>query len=354
MKTASFDFDMGLNPMPTDPVELRGRDRTDGRMVVLDRSKDAIEHKIFSDIYDYFRAGDLLVLNDSYMLSNTLQFTTAGQAATVIVYGHESDGTCMVELRPRELAKIGLELQSTDDEQLTCSLLASYPNHIWKAKFEPAARLMQTLESYGTRSDETVPLNPKCWQENRGAYRSVYAKAPGSLEIPSAGLHFSAQLLGRISAKGVELAYITLHVGATEVLAVRHIDAEHIENHQVKEEFFDVGAEAAAKISRALAEGRRIFAVGTTVVRTLESLVADGPSNDVIPPQSGWTGLYIYPGYQFKIVDALLTNLHRPRSSHIVLTAAIAGKDLVMRSYDEILSAGGYEFDMFGDSMLIV
>ncbi|NHZ94238.1 S-adenosylmethionine:tRNA ribosyltransferase-isomerase [Massilia sp. CCM 8734] len=354
MKTTSFDFEMGSHTMPTDPVELRGRERTDGRMIVLDRGKNAIEHRIFSDIYDYFRAGDLLVLNDSYMLSNTLQFTCGGQAATVIVYGHESDHSCMVEVRPRELAKAGLELRSVDDEQLSCTLLASYPDHIWKAKFEPTARLIRTLEGHGTRSDETVPLNPSHWQENPAAYRSVYAKSPGSLEIPSAGLHFSTGLLDRIAAKGVEFAYVTLHVGSTEVLAVRHIDAEHVEDHRVREEFFDVQGESAAKISRALAEGRRIVAVGTTVVRTLESLAASGPTNQVIMPQSGWTGLYIYPGYHFKIVDALLTNLHRPRSSHIVLTAAFAGQELLMRGYDELLSVGGYEFDMFGDSMLIV
>lgn len=354
MKTASFHFEMGSNAMPTDPVELRGRQRTDGRMIVLDRGRNTIEHRVFSDIDEYFRPGDLLVLNDSYLLSNTLQFACGGQAAVVIVYGHEPDGSCMVEVRPHELAQAGLELRSIDDEQLTCTLLAPQPDHVWKAKFEPFARLMPALESHGTRSDETVPLNPTHWEDNRAAYRSVYAKVPGSLEIPSAGLHFSTSLLEQLVAKGVELAYITLHVGSTELLAVRHIDAEHVEDHRVREEFFDVPPGSADKISRALAEGRRIFAVGTTVVRTLESLAVDGPPDKAVKPQSGWTGLYIYPGYHFRIVDALLTNLHRPRSSHIVLTAAFAGQELVMRSYDELLRVGGYEFDMFGDSMLIV
>ena len=138
----------------------------------------------------------------------------------------------------------------------------------------------------------------------------------------------------------------------TEVLAVRHIDKENVEDHQVRQEFFQVDVQAAAQITQARREGRRIVAVGTTVVRTLESLV--GREDDApIAAQSGWTGLYIYPGFQFKFVDALLTNLHRPRSSHLVLTAALAGQDLLMRSYEEVLRDGGYEFDMFGDSMFI-
>ena len=150
------------------------------------------------------------------------------------------------------------------------------------------------------------------------------------------------------------MAYITLHVGVTEVLAVRHISAEEIENHKVNSEYFEVGDTAATQINRARAEGRRIIAIGTTVMRTLESLTVNKETQTTVEAQAGWTDLYIYPGFSFKVVDVLLTNLHRPRSSHIVLTAAFAGKDFVMRSYDEITEKGGYEFDMFGDSMLIV
>jgi S-adenosylmethionine:tRNA ribosyltransferase-isomerase len=147
-------------------------------------------------------------------------------------------------------------------------------------------------------------------------------------------------LLTRIVDKGVELAYVTLHVGATEVLAVRHISAEEVENHKVRSEFFEVGAEASTQINRALTEKRRIIAVGTTVMRTLESLAVHNELKAPIRPQTAWTDLYIYPGFQFKVVDVLLTNLHRPRSSHIVLTAAFAGKDFVMRSYARDLGEG--------------
>ncbi|KAF8415877.1 putative S-adenosylmethionine/tRNA-ribosyltransferase-isomerase [Tirmania nivea] len=354
MKTDDFDFRTDSTVMPTDPVELRGRRRDSGKMIVLDRSLATIEHTVFSSIYDYLRPGDLMVLNDSYMLSNTLCFWHNDEAACVIVYGHEPDGTSIVEIRSEQQLTPGLILTSTDDGQLTCMLVAPQPDQLWKAKFDPAERLVPALDRYGRRSDETVPLNPTYWQTTPEAFRSVYAKAPGSLEIPSAGLHFSTELLTLIAAKGVEIAYVTLHVGATEILAVRHISEAEIENHKVRSEYFDVGAEAAAQINRAFAEKRRVIAVGTTVMRTLESLALHNEPKTAIQAQAGWTDLYIYPGFQFKVVDGLLTNLHRPRSSHIVLTAAFAGKDIVMRSYAEIIERGGYEFDMFGDSMLIL
>ncbi|MCJ1468353.1 hypothetical protein MMC07_006981 [Pseudocyphellaria aurata] len=355
MKTEEFDFNVDSRVMPNDPVELRGKTRDSGRMVVLDRSTSKIEHTVFTSICDYFRRGDLLVLNDSYMLSNTLRFQSATESTQVIVYGYESDGSTIVEVRSEQLSvQPGLTLTSTDNDRLTCTVLEPQPDQLWKARMEPMELLMPTLDQYGERTDETVPLNPTQWKNTPQAYRSVYAKAPGSLEIPSAGLHFSQELLSQAAAKGVEMAYITLHVGAIEVLAVRHISAEEIENHKVRSEYFEVGEKTATQINRTRAEKRRVIAVGTTVMRTLESLAINKAANTTVKAQAGWTDLYIYPGFDFKVVDVLLTNLHRPRSSHIVLTAAFAGKELVMRSYDEITEKGGYEFDMFGDSMLIV
>lgn len=356
MKTAEFDFNAESISMPNDPVELRGKKRDSGRMIVLDRATSKIDHSLFTSICDYFRPGDLLVLNDSYMLSNTLGFRTSNGSTQVTVYGHQADGTMIVEIRSKELSAMpGLILTSTNDDRLTCHLIESQPDRLWRAKFEPMELLVPTLDQHGERVDEKVHLDPGRWKSSPQAYRSVYAKAPGSLEIPSAGLHFSQELLSQAVAKGVEMAYITLHVGATEVYAVRHISAEEIENHKVRSEYFEVSERTVTQINRARAEGRRIIAVGTTVMRTLESLtVHHKKKSSPVKAQTGWTDLYIYPGFDFKIVDVLLTNLHRPRSSHIVLTAAFAGKDFVMRSYDEITENGGYEFDMFGDSMLIV
>lgn len=354
MKTDDFDFGLDRNAMPTDPAELRGRRRDSGKMIVLDRAAATIEHTVFSTISDHLHPGDLLVFNDSYMLSNTLSFQHADESAHVIVYGHEPDGTNIVELRSSLSPKAGLTLTSTDEDRLTCTLLAPQPDRLWRARFEPAEELARVLDRYGWRCDDELQLNPAYWSTRRDAYRSVYAKKPGSLEIPSAGLHFSADVLKEIAEKGVEFAYVTLHVGATEILAVRHISEDEIEHHKVRPEYFEVGAEAAEQINRARAEKRRIIAIGTTAMRTLESLAAPGEPGAALRAQAGWTELYIYPGFEFKIADGLLTNLHRPRSSHIVLTAAFAGKDLLMRGYAEILEMGEYEFDMFGDSMLIL
>lgn len=357
MKTADFEFSLDSKVMPHDPVELRGRTRDSGRMVVLDRSISKIEHTEFSSIADYFRPGDLLVLNDSYILSNTLWFQHGENPLQVTVYGHEPDGTTIVKLQSSEqlgLFEPGRTMISLNDDRLSCSLLEHQPDGLWKAQFNPSQLLLQVLDQYGARLDETIHLNPTYWKETPEAYRSVYAQKPGSLDIPSAGLHLSRELLAHISAKGVEIAYITLHVGVTETLAIRHISEEEIENHKVGSEYFDVSQRTAAQLNHARAEGRRVIAVGTTVMRTLETISHDMGRKAAIKPQEGWTDLYIYPGFKFNAVDVLLTNLHRPRSSHIVLTAAFAGTDLVMRSYDEISEMGCYEFDMFGDCMLIM
>lgn len=355
MRTQEFDFQWDPAAMPRDPVQLRGKSRESGKMLVLDRSTDTTDHTTFSNICDYFRDGDLLVLNDSYMLSNTLKFRAHDTVVHVTVYGHEPDNTAIVSIEPSQpWIAPGLSLSSVDEPNLVCDLLEPQPDGLWKARYEPIELLMPTLELYGHRLDETVPLDAGHWKNSRKEYRSVYAKTPGSLEIPSAGLHFSKAILGRAADKGVEIAYITLHVGATETLAVRHISAEDIEDHKVRSEYFEVGETAAAQLSRARADGRRVIAVGTTVMRTLETLAAGRGRAAPLSARRGWTDLYIYPGFAFGAVDALLTNLHRPRSSHIVLTAAFAGKDFVARSYQEIIERGNYEFDMFGDSMLIV
>ncbi|THC95661.1 hypothetical protein EYZ11_004874 [Aspergillus tanneri] len=340
--------------MPHDPIELRGKARDSGRMIVLNRSTSNIEHAVFSSIADYFRPGDLLVLNDSYMLSNTLWFQHGGESLQITVYGHEPDGTTIVELKLSEdQCEAGQVLTSLDDARITCTLLEHQPDKLWKAQFNPSELLLPTLDQYGARLDETIHLNPVHWKSTPEAYRSLYAKKPGSLEIPSAGLHFSHELLAQISAMGVEIAYITLHVGATEIFAVRHISEEEIEKHKVRSEYYEVSQRTAGQLNKARAEGRRVVAVGTTVMRTLETITREMGRQTIIKPQYGWTDLYIYPGFKFNAVDVLLTNLHRPRSSHIVLTAAFAGTDFVMRSYDEISEKGGYEFDMFGDFSLL-
>jgi len=354
MKTSEFEFAVGPNATPAEPPERRGRTRDSGRLVVLDRAAGTVSHDMFPDILEHLRAGDLLVLNDSYILPDTLSFRAEGESVELTVHGHEPDGTSIVEIRRNRRPGPGLVLSSVDDGELSCTVLASLPDRLWRVQFAPAGRLVPALERHGRRADSSIAPGRMQPPAGPSSYCSVYARTPGSLEIPSAGLHFSIDLLEAIVRKGVETAFVTLHVGASEVFTARHIQKDDVEDHRMRAEYFEVGAEAAAQIDRARTEGRRIVAAGTTVIRTLETLALGVPRTTPLRARSGWTDLYIYPGFRFGIVDALLTNLHRPRSSHIVLTAAFAGTDLVMRGYAEIAEMGGYEFDMFGDSMLIV
>lgn len=364
MKTAQFQFEFDAASVPRLPAELRGAHRGNGRMIVLERRRGTTTHARFSAIEDYLRAGDLLVLNDSYVLPNTLRFHHGAVLAWLTLCGYQPDGTGLASIKWEEPLVEGMTLQSSDDEQFSCTLRARDSAGFWQVAFEPAEALVSMLERYGVRigalPNQRLGGRPAAWGELSSwrtapaAYRSVYARVPGSLQIPSAGLHFSESILASLSKRGIEIAYITLHVGASELLPARRIREEHIEDHRVGAEFFEVGSTAAAQIRGARAQGRRIIAVGTTVMRTLETLAAGMPAGSELAARAGWTDLYIYPGFEFKIVDALLTNLHRPCSTHLVLTAAFAGYDLIMKSYAEMIAAGGYEFDMFGDSMLIV
>lgn len=358
MRTEDFDFKLDPAIVPHDPVELRGKTRDGGKMVVLDRSGAKIEHTLVSTICDYFRPGDLLVLNDSYMLLNTLEFKHGDETARVSVYGYEPDNICVVGIEAEELlVKTGLVFTSMDNNMLTLHIQEPHPDHpeqLWRANFEPFDLLVSTLEQHGQRLDKFSLLHTTYWKIAPQAYRSVFAKKPGSLQIPSAGLHLSKESLAQATAKGVEIAYITLHVATAGSLMDRKIDEENIEDHKVGSEYFEVSEKAAAQISQAKAEGRRVIAIGTTVLRTLESLVDGKEPGAAFQAKSAWTDLYIYPGFDFKVADMLLTSLHHPRSSHLVLVAAFGGKDLALRGYSEITDKGGYEFDSFGDCMLIV
>ncbi|VVE59522.1 S-adenosylmethionine:tRNA ribosyltransferase-isomerase [Pandoraea sputorum] len=357
MKTKLFDFDVSSRVMPDAPLSLRGKSRDDGRLVVLDRAADHIAHSHFPAILDYLHAGDLLVFNDSYVLPNALLFRAGQQQVPIIVHGSEPGGVHVIDVQSALSLPPGALLACAHNPALLAQLLSRQADGLWRARLSSSELLMSALEHHGSRQEGTdndgICTAPELWHGAPEHFRSVYARTPGSLDIPSAGLHFSLELLDRIRRKGVEIAYITLHVGVTETFAVRHISADEVENHAVKAEYFNVTPVAATQIGRALREQRRIIAVGTTVMRTLESLEVD-PQHGTVRAQSGWTDLYIYPGFSFRLVGALLTNLHQPRSSHIVLTSAFAGTDLTLRSYHEILNIGSYEFDMYGDSMLIV
>ena len=184
-------------------------------------------------------------------------------------------------------------------------------------------------------------------------YRNVYAREPGSLEIPSAGLHFTEEMLARLVGGGVSVVALTLHLGLTELHEYRHIAEEDVEDHRVGAEWYRVKPEAARAINRARRRGGRVVAVGTSVVRALETVAEETKTGARVRAQEGWTELYIYPGHRYKVVDAMLTNLHEPRSSHLLLVAAFAGKEFTLDAYRELVRSR-YRFDLFGDSMLLL
>lgn len=229
---------------------------------------------------------------------------------------------------------------------------------MWLAQITAAsheASLAELLERHGGRH---AP-NLAALEERRQSYQNVYACTPGSLEVPSAGLHFTPELLANLKDAGVVVAPITLHVGLTEMLAYRHIQTAQVEDHAVAAEWYEVPPATARAINAARRRGNRVMAVGTTVVRTLET-VAREPRGGVrdgrvatVAARRGWTDLYLHPGHRFKVVDLMLTNLHQPRSSHLVLVAAFAETALVTRAYRELIRAR-YSFDLFGDSMLVI
>ncbi len=361
MKTTEFDFDASNIIMPDIPNDMRGKRRDHGRMVVLDRKKKLVEHKRFDQIVEYLRSGDILVLNNSRVLPNFLDGYLDGAPITLILQGRCAT-SWITAIEPDERAYDGARITDIGENKLTAVLstskdnmggLAIDPNcplrNVWSIRFEPEEGLIPALLSSGKRLDEL-----KQYTENPDAYAAVYADKPGSCEIPTAGLHFTKELLDHIKTKGVTIVPITLHVGMSEVLTFRHIESEEIEDHRVSSEWYEVSEATARAINEARKKGGRVIAVGTTVVRTLETITQQSPSGySTVHPGEGWTSLYIYPGYSYKCVDVMLTNLHLPRSSHIVLVSAFCGKDFVMKSYEEILDHR-YEFDMFGDSMLIV
>ncbi|OJZ79892.1 hypothetical protein ASPFODRAFT_518954 [Aspergillus luchuensis CBS 106.47] len=330
MKIEELDYTLDRSAMPHDPVELRGQRRDSGKLIVLDRSAANVEHSVFSNVIDYFRPGDLLVLNDSYLLPNSLWFQYGEESTQLTVSGLEPDGSTIIAVKTdKPWVQPGITLVSTNDSQLSCTLLETEPGNLWKAKFEPLDLLTPALEQHGQRLNDGIHIKQEHLQNQPQAYRSVFAKVPGSLQIPSAGLHFSRDLIAQAIAKGVGVAHITLHVGATEIFLSRVINEGDVANHKVRSEYFKLGEKAAAQINQARSEGRRVIAIGTTVIRTLESVARNDNPGGAIMPQEGWTDLYIYPGFGFKVVDVLLTNLHAPRSTHLVLAAAFAGLGLV-------------------------
>lgn len=347
MKTAEFDFRVPERLIPNSPPELRGERGDRARMVVLHRESETVEHSRFDRLGSYLDPGDVLVVNDTVMVHDQLEGRSSRGAMRLILFGHHADGWHAM-VKPATRAARGLVIRFGGYE-LRARLVKRTIGDLWLVDFEHDGDFYELLARHGERNMQIY----KALQDRLDTYRNVYAREPGSLEIPSAGLHFTNELLDRLKASGVEVVAITLHIGLTELSEYRHVQEEDVEDHHVGQEWYRVKASAARTINEARRRGNRIFAVGTSVVRTLETVARDTRAGTRVSHGRGWTDLFIYPGHRYRMVDAMLTNLHEPRSSHLMLVSAFAGKDFTMRTYRELVRER-YRFDVFGDSMLLL
>ena len=317
--------------------------RDSSRLLVYDRAADRVEHKVFKNVIEYLQKGDVLVINNTKVLPARLYaHTENGGAVEVLLLKRLEKDTWEVLVKPGRKCTVGKKLIISNELSLTVQSITDSGERI--VKFFYNGVFEEILDRVGS-----MPLPPyiKSKLKDKNRYQTVYAKRDGSAAAPTAGLHFTPQLLQRVKDKGVEIAEVLLHVGLG---TFRPVKEEIITDHKMHSEYFEVGEEAAEIISRAKREGRRVIAVGTTSVRTLES-VAD--ENGQIKPCSGNTQIFIYPPYKFKCVDGLITNFHLPESTLIMLVAALCGREKILQLYETAVREK-YRFFSFGDAMLVL
>ena len=315
--------------------------------MVVDRSDGSTCHKRFDDLPDYLRQGDLLVFNDSRVIPARLygKRTATGGKVEVLLLSRLSAGVWRSLVRPGRRMRAGDRfVVSRDGVKIDGEILAVEPS---------GARTVRLSDDSKLDEVGVVPLPPyiRSPLEDPERYQTVYARADGSVAAPTAGLHFTEGLLERVRAKGVETAFVTLHVGWD---SFRPVQTEDVRSHRMHTEYWELGEAAADAINGTRADGRRVVSVGTTVVRLLEQAAASSSDGDGrLMPGSGQADLFIVPGYEFRIVDALVTNFHLPRSSLLMLTSAFAGRELLFRTYQEAIEER-YRFYSFGDAMVVV
>jgi S-adenosylmethionine:tRNA ribosyltransferase-isomerase len=366
MKTEEFDYHLPKELIAQSPIEPRDA----SRLMVLDRKTGTIEHKTFHDLADYLAAGDVLICNESRVIPARLfgrKLPTGGKVEMLLV-AKRGEEVWEVLTKGRKV-RVGTRIELNRDEGEAEGAEGIVGEVIGQAG--EGARLIEFEVPIEPLLDElgVVPLPPYIHEplEEPERYQTIYARVKGSVAAPTAGLHFTPELMKDLEAKGVEFAFVTLHIGLDTFRPVR---TENVEDHPMHSEYCKLSPEVAEQINRASAEGRRIIAVGTTSVRVLETAAGVGKlvdwetgkletslpvyqSTNLLTPFTGWTDLFIYPGYQFHTVDALITNFHLPRSTLLMLVAAFTGKELIDRAYQEAIQRG-YRFYSFGDVMLIL
>jgi S-adenosylmethionine:tRNA ribosyltransferase-isomerase len=343
---AEFDF-----VLPDELIAQEPLPRGASRLLILDRATGAIEHSTFPAVVDQLRSGDLLVVNNTRVFPARLlgHRVPSGGAVEALLLGGTGTSEWQALVHPGQKLKPGARmLFERDGAQLHGEILAQhfFGRRTLRLWTDDGSDVASAIDRVGH-----IPLPPYIKREDRASdrdrYQTVYARERGSVAAPTAGLHFTPGLLDELAARGVERAEVTLHVGYGTFKPVR---AERVEDHIVDAETFTVSAEAAAAITRARQQ-RRVIAVGTTTVRTLESLVVSGAG--VVEPATGETRLFIHPGHEFHIVNGMITNFHLPRSSLLMLVAAFAGRERLLAAYREAV-ARGYRFYSYGDAMLVI
>ena len=340
MKTSDFYYDLPEKLIAQDPLE----DRSSSRLLVLDKETGKTEHHIFKEIIDYLNPGDCLVINDTKVIPARLIGEKVGTGAKieVLLLKRKEKDVWETLVKPGKKMKVGAEV-SFGDGLLTGEVIDVVEEGNRLIKFHYEGIFEEVLDRLGE-----MPLPPYITHQlqDRNRYNTVYAKHEGSAAAPTAGLHFTPELLDAIQKKGVDIARVTLHVGLG---TFRPVKVEEVTEHHMHSEFYQVDEEAAEKINRAKDGPGRVICVGTTSCRTIES-AADETGH--LKPCSGWTEIFIYPGYQFKMLDCLITNFHLPESTLIMLVSALAGKEHVLAAYEEAVK-DRYRFFSFGDAMFI-
>lgn len=340
MKTSDFYYDLPEELIAQDPLE----DRSSSRLMCLDEKSGELKHTNFKHIIDYLNKGDCLVINDTKVIPARLYGSKIGTNAGIeILLLKRKDGNVWETLvKPGKKAKPGTKI-SFGDGLLIGEVIDIVEEGNRLIRFSYEGIFEEILDKLGE-----MPLPPYITHklQDKGRYQTVYAKHEGSAAAPTAGLHFTKELLEQIKEKGVNIAHVTLHVGLG---TFRPVKVDDVEKHHMHSEFYVVEEDQAKLINDTKKAGKKVIAVGTTSCRTLESATDE---NGILQAKSGWTEIFIYPGYQFKMIDELITNFHLPESTLLMLVSALAGKENIMHAYEEAVKEK-YRFFSFGDAMYI-
>ena len=340
MKVEDFNYNLPENLIAQTPLERRDS----SRLLVLDKKTGKIEHKKFTDIIDYMEKGDTLVLNDTKVLPARLigikEETNAVIEILLLKNIKEDEWECLV--KPARRIKVGTTV-SFGNGKLKAKCISEGEDGIRVFKLIYNGILLEILEELGT-----MPLPPYIHEKlaDQSRYQTVYAKEVGSAAAPTAGLHFTKELLKRIEEKGINIVYVTLHVGLG---TFRPVSVDTIEEHEMHTEYYCMTKDVASVLNKTKKQGKKIIAVGTTSTRTLETIAT---KYNEFKECSGWTNIFIYPGYEFKAIDCLSTNFHLPKSTLVMLVSALAGRENILNAYKEAVEEK-YRFFSFGDAMFI-